>query len=80
MAFVFHLGDLSSGDLLGLRGDQSSGNRVYNIALLEIGEDVGIKTNAAPSAVRLISSNRNAAIALDEEAVADAVAAGARYY
>ena len=80
MAFVFHLGDLSSGDLLGLRGDQSSGNRIYNIALLEIGEDVGIKTNAAPSAVRLISSNRNAAFALDEEAVADAVAVGARYY
>ena len=79
-AFVFHLGDLSSGDRLGLRGDQSLGNRIYNIALLEIGEDVGIKTNAAPSAVRLISSNRNAAFALDEEAVADAVAVGARYY
>lgn len=80
LAFTFHLGDLSSGDRLGFRGDASKGNRIYNIALLEIGEDVGIKTNAAPSAVRLISSNRNAAIALDEEAVADAVAVGARYY
>lgn len=79
-AFSFHLGDLSSGDQLGLRGDASVGNRVYNIALLEIGEDVGVTSNAAPTSVKFRSDVPNPTLALDGAALAGAQSAGTRYY
>lgn len=80
MAYSFHLGNKSSGDRIGFRGDAGNGNIMYNIALLEIGEDVGVTSNAAPTSVKFRSDIPNPTLALDSDALAGAQSAGTRYY
>lgn len=80
LAYTFHLGNLSSGDRLAFRGDAGAGNRIYNIALLEIGEDVGVTRKPAPTSVHFRSDKANPTLALDADAVSEAVGVGARYY